>query len=313
MIRTEATIPARDDATGFDAPHFEPCPTSLGSATHEPMPTLSVVVPVYNEEQHLARVVEMLMASPCPIEREWIFVDDSSRDRSLEILRSLEAQYRFRILEQKPNQGKGAAVIRGIRAATGDFIMIQDADFEYDPHDVPALLEPLLAGRADVVFGSRFKKTGLQVHRTYHYFVNRFLTVLSNLLSGVYLTDMETCYKIFRADLLKAMSLKSNRFGIEVELTAYVAKVRARIFELPISYFPRTRLQGKKINWKDGVAALFHLIRFNLLTGPEEAFVEIPERYRLPLVRKPAHLEELPGEPSVGGPPRASTPRSPEA
>jgi glycosyltransferase involved in cell wall biosynthesis len=157
--------------------------------------------------------------------------------------------------------------------------MIQDADFEYDPDDVPSLLEPLIQGKADVVYGSRFKKNAVQIHRTYHYFVNRFLTLVSNLLSGIYLTDMETCYKIFRADLLKAMRLRSKRFGIEVELTAYVAKVRARIFELPIGYFPRTRLQGKKINWKDGVAALVHLVRFNLFTSLDDAYENLPPKY----------------------------------
>lgn len=242
------------------------------------MPKLSIVVPVYNEEPHLARVIETLMASPCPIEREWIFVDDKSRDRSLAILKQLQPKHGYRLIEQSPNQGKGMAVIRGIREATGDFIMIQDADFEYDPNDVPALLQPLLDGKADVVYGSRFKNSS-QVHRTYHYFVNRLLTTLSNLFSGVYLTDMETCYKLFRADLLQGMDLQSRRFGIEVELTAYIAKIRTRIYELPISYFPRTRLQGKKINWKDGVAALFHLVRFNWLVSVEEAFPRLPERY----------------------------------
>lgn len=243
------------------------------------MSKLSVIVPVYNEEASLAEVIEKLMSSPCPIEREWIFVDDDSKDRSLSILKSFQSRYGYLLIHQTPNQGKGAAVIRGIREASGDFILIQDADFEYDPQDIPHLLEPLLAGRADVVYGSRFKKSALQVHRTYHYFVNRLLTVLSNLLSGIYLTDMETCYKVFRADLIKAMKLKSFRFGIEVELTAYVAKARARIYELPISYFPRTRLQGKKINWKDGVAALYHLVRFNSFTSPEQAFENLPERY----------------------------------
>lgn len=244
------------------------------------MPKLSLVVPVYNEEQQLARVIDALMATVCPIEREWIFVDDSSTDGSLAILREKSREFGFRVIEQKPNQGKGAAVIRGFAEATGEFIMIHDADFEYDPTEIPPLLQPLLDGKADVVYGSRFKKSAYQVHRTYHYFVNRFLTVLSNLFSGVYLTDMETCYKLFRADLLKSMKLKSQRFGIEVELTAYVAKVRARVFELPISYYPRTRLQGKKINWKDGVAALFHLLRFNWMTSVEEAFTRVPERYR---------------------------------
>lgn len=241
---------------------------------------LSVVVPVFNEARCLESVVSLLMASPCPIEREWIFVDDCSTDTSLEILKKLAVAYGFRLIEQRPNQGKGAAVIRGIRAATGDFIMIQDADTEYDPKDVPSLLQPLIDDRADVVYGSRFKKSGYQVHRTYHYFVNRFLTWLSNILSGIYLTDMETCYKVFRADLLQSMNLTSKRFGIEVELTAYVAKVRARIFELPISYFPRTRLQGKKISWKDGVAALRHLIFFNFRVSAEQAFSSVPEKYR---------------------------------
>lgn len=239
---------------------------------------LSCVVPVYNEARQLTDVIHALMKSPCPIAREWIFVDDSSTDGSLEILKALSNRYSYSVLEQKPNQGKGAAVIRGIQEATGDLIMIQDADFEYDPKDVPILLEPILENRADVVYGSRFKNS-YQVRRTYHYFVNRLLTILSNLLSGIYLTDMETCYKVFRADLLKAMNLKSRRFGIEVEFTAYVAKTRARIFEIPISYYPRTRLQGKKINWKDGVAALIHLIRFNGGTSTEKAFKSLPAKY----------------------------------
>jgi len=243
------------------------------------MPKVSIVVPVYNEERHLAKVIPWLMQSPCPIEREWIFVDDCSRDGSLKILKEFQTQYGYRLLEQNPNQGKGAAVIRGIREAKGDLILIQDADFEYDPCDIPSLLEPLIQNKADVVYGSRFKKNAMQVHRTYHYFVNRLLTVLSNLFSGIYLTDMETCYKVFRADLLQSMNLTSQRFGIEVELTAYVAKVRARIYELPISYFPRNRLQGKKINWKDGVAALFHLIRFNFMVDIHEAYSKVPDAY----------------------------------
>ncbi|MCM0604681.1 MAG: glycosyltransferase family 2 protein [Xanthomonadaceae bacterium] len=185
----------------------------------------------------------------------------------------------MKIIKQKPNLGKGATVIRGIKESTGDYIVFKDADFEYDPRELPTLLQPLLDDQADEVFGSRFKKTASQVHRSYHYFANRFLTVLSNLLSGIYLSDMKTCYKLYRADLIKSMNLKSNRFDIEVELVLYTAKVRARIFELPISYFSRTRLQGKKINWKDGVAALFHLLRFNLMIKPSEAFTQIPERY----------------------------------
>jgi len=240
---------------------------------------LSLIVPIYNEAKQLESVVKSLMTFPCPIEREWIFVDDCSKDNSREILKKLSTQYNFKFLEQSYNQGKGAAVIRGIKEATGDFIIIQDADFEYDPKEIPSLLEPILEDKADVVFGSRFKKTAPQVHRTYHYFVNRLLTLLSNMFSGVYLSDMETCYKLYRSDLIKAMNLRSNRFGIEIELVAYTAKVRSRIYELPISYFPRTRLQGKKIGWRDGVAALFHLVRFNFLVSKEKAFSKVPERY----------------------------------
>jgi glycosyltransferase involved in cell wall biosynthesis len=242
-------------------------------------PVLSIVVPIYNEGGHLAEVMEYLLSSHCPVSREWIFVDDGSTDDSLAILGKYAEAENIRVFDQKTNQGKGAAVIRGIKEAQGELIMIQDADFEYDPEDVPALLQPLLDNRADVVFGSRFRPNTAQVHRTFHYLVNRILTLMSNLLSGIYLTDMETCYKIFRADLLKSMQLKSNRFGIEVELTAYLAKTAARICELPIHYYPRTKLQAKKIGWKDGVAALFHLVRFNMITDPADAFKDLPPAF----------------------------------
>ncbi len=241
---------------------------------------LSLVVPVYNEAHHLERVLPFLYSIKLPLEAEWIFIDDKSTDQSLEILKKLSTQYHFKLLAQESNQGKGAAVIRGIKEATGDLIMIQDADFEYHPKDIPALIQPIIDGDADVVFGSRFKKNAVQVHRTYHYFVNRFLTMISNLFSGLYLTDMETCYKVFRAEIIQSMNLKSNRFGIEVELTAYVGKIKTRVFELPINYFPRTRLQGKKINWKDGVAALKHLIYFNFFVSTKKAFKSsLPDQY----------------------------------
>ncbi|SRR5258706_8913406 len=243
------------------------------------MPKLSIVVPVYNEEMELPRLIERFMKAPCPIEREWIFLDDCSTDSSRQILEALSVQYHFKVLEQGINRGKGAAVIRGIQEATGDIIMVQDADFEYDPSEIPLLLQPILDNRADVVFGSRFKHALPQIHHTFHYFVNRLLTVLSNLMSGLYLSDMETCYKVFRADLLQSMTLISSRFGIEVELTACIAKTNARISEIPISYHPRTRLQGKKINWKDGVAALFHLIYFNWIRSRKDSFRELPSKY----------------------------------
>jgi glycosyltransferase involved in cell wall biosynthesis len=236
------------------------------------MHRLSVIVPVYNEESHLRQLIETFMNSPCPIEREWIFVDDSSTDKSLEIMKDLKNRYHFQLLEQKANQGKGAAVIRGIEIASGDFIMIQDADFENDPNDIPALLAPLLDLKADVVYGSRFKKDKRQVQRTYHYLTNRILTFLSNIMSGIYLSDMASCYKVFRSDILKSMNLRSKKFGIEIEITAFLAKTNSRIYEIPISYFPRTRQQGKKICWKDGIAAFFHIIRFNCFTSSHEAF-----------------------------------------
>lgn len=240
---------------------------------------LSVIVPVYNEEKNLLDVIKYIYSSPAPLEREFIFVDDCSKDKSLSLLKSVQKEYGFKLLIQEKNQGKGAAIIRGIKEASGDLIMIQDADFEYDPWDVPELLTPLIKNESDVVYGSRFKKSAAQVHRTYHYFVNRFLTMISNLFSGIYLTDMETCYKIFKADLLKSMNLTSKRFGIEVELTAYLAKTSARICELPVSYYPRTTLQGKKINWKDGIAALIHLVKFNLFVDLKSAFTNLPNSY----------------------------------
>jgi glycosyltransferase involved in cell wall biosynthesis len=257
-----------------------PHPAAVPQKPITPESLLTVVVPVYNEERQLTEVIDWLMRSPCPMKREWIFVDDCSTDGSLSILRRMQGKYGFRLIEQSPNQGKGAAVIRGIAEAQGDLILIQDADFEYDPSDIPSLLEPFFEGRADVVYGSRFRQGAHRVHRTYHYFVNRLLTLLSNLMSGIYLSDMETCYKVFRRELVQGMNLISKRFGIEVEFTANIAKTRARIFELPISYYPRTRLQGKKIGWKDGVAALWHLVRFNWLRGFETAFRPgIPVQY----------------------------------
>lgn len=243
------------------------------------MTKLSVIIPVYNEAKHLEGFLERFFSSKCPLERECIVIDDCSTDGSSELLAKAQSKYGYRFLQQERNQGKGCAIRAAIPHATGELILIQDADFEYDPNDIPELLKPLTDEKADVVYGSRFRKNSPQAHRTYHYLVNRFLTTLSNLFSGLYLTDMETCYKIFRSDLLKAMALQSKRFGIEVELTAYIAKTRARVYELPINYYPRTYLQGKKITWRDGIAALRHLFYYNWIVSREVAYPQLPQKY----------------------------------
>jgi glycosyltransferase involved in cell wall biosynthesis len=243
------------------------------------MKKLSIIVPVFNEGPILEGVIQRLFQAPCPVPREFIFVNDGSRDETLTILERHSSSFPYRIVNCRINRGKGAAIREGLKEVSGDYVLIQDADLEYDPADIPALIAPLVLAHADVVYGSRFKKTSPQVHRTYHYSVNRFLTSLSNLLSGIYLTDMETCYKVFPTELLRSMNLVSNRFGIEIELTAYLAKTSARVFELPIAYRPRSTLQGKKISWRDGVAALFHLVRFNTRSF-ERCFTDLPDRFR---------------------------------
>lgn len=236
-------------------------------------PILSLIIPVYNEVKNLGPVVRNIMAVPFPGVVELIFVDDASTDGSTDVVRKILKETngggKFVLKGElcPENRGKGRVIRTGIALATGDIIGVNDADFEYDPQDIPALILPILEGRADVVFGSRFQKGTTQVKRTYHYLINRFLTMLSNLLSGIYLTDMETCYKFFRSDILKSMCLQTDRFGFEVEVTARLGKLeRLRMEELPIRYYPRTRLQGKKINWKDGLAALWHLVYFNLVS-----------------------------------------------
>ncbi len=237
-------------------------------------PILSLIIPVYNEVGNLEEVARNVMAVSFPGLVELIFVDDASTDGSADLVRSIvettacDGKFILKCQLCPKNQGKGKAIRTGSTLASGEVIGIQDADFEYDPQDIPALILPIIDGRADVVFGSRFQKGTTQVRRTYHYLVNRFLTILSNLLSGIYLTDMETCYKFFRSDILKAMRLTSDRFGFEVEVTARLGKLeRLRMEELPIRYYPRSRLQGKKINWKDGIAALRHLVYFNLFSA----------------------------------------------
>ena len=223
-------------------------------------------MPVFNEaptvEASIARVRRV------PLDIEMVCIDDASTDGTRDILRRLHAQGSIEVLIlQDRNQGKGAAVRRGIRGATGDVIVIQDADLEYDPADLAALLDPILDGRADAVFGSRFIGSVHRVLYFWHSVGNGMLTLLSNMLTDLNLTDMETCYKMVRADLMKSLPLTSDRFGIEPELTARLAQSRARIYEVPISYSGRTYAEGKKINWRDGIAAFWHIVRFNLF-GP---------------------------------------------
>ncbi len=244
--------------------------------------TVSLIIPIFNEATHLERFLNGIDKLELPLRKELVIVNDCSTDNSAEILENFQFQSPVIFINQSRNQGKGAAIRVGIQQATGDFIGVQDADFEYDADDIPKLLAPLLEGKADVVYGSRFKKTNYQVHRTLHYLVNRTLTMLSNVMSGLYLSDMETCYKFFRADVIKNINLESNRFGFEPEVTAKIARLQLHIMELPISYFPRKYLEGKKITWKDGVAALRHMFYFNLIRKHKDCFYEtLPDHYRI--------------------------------
>jgi len=224
---------------------------------------LSVLIPVYNEAATIEALVDRVRAIPLPV--EVIAVDDASDDGSQEVLDRLQRARKLDHLQRHPkNRGKGAAIRSGIARATGDVIVIQDADLEYDPAELPALMKPILEGRADAVFGSRFQGGPHRVLYFWHAVGNRFLTLLSNMFTNVNLTDMETCYKLVRADLLKRLPLTADRFGFEVELTARLAQAGARIWELPISYSGRTYAEGKKITWRDGLAAVVHVLRYNL-------------------------------------------------
>ena len=244
---------------------------------------LSLIIPIYNEENNLPQLLAKVDGFNFPIPKEIILIDDKSQDRSLEIIKNFPFVSEHLLLTHPVNQGKGAALRTGINASSGEIVAIQDADFEYQLEDLQSLLPPLINDEADVIYGSRFRKEHYQVHRTFHYLGNRFLTFLSNLLSGMYLSDMETCYKVFRGEVLRNIILKNNRFGFEPEVTAKLARLNLRVQERPISYFPRNYLQGKKITWKDGVAAIWHILYFNLLeTSNEQSFhLGMPAKYLL--------------------------------
>lgn len=225
---------------------------------------VSVLIPVYNEEDTVAEIVERVRAAPYTT--EVICVDDCSTDGTRDILARLLADGRVhRVIHQERNRGKGAAIRAAIAASTGDIVIVQDADLEYNPADWPALFEPLIQGRADAVFGSRFLGGTHRVLYYWHSVGNGLLTTLSNMFSNLNLTDMECCYKAVRGDLARSLPLKSERFGFEPEITARLSKANARIFEVPIGYSGRTYQEGKKITWRDGAAALVHIIRYNLL------------------------------------------------
>ena len=220
---------------------------------------LSVVIPVYNEIETINEILKRVQS--VPHDKEIIVVDDRSTDGTTELLSHISDD-NITVLFHPVNRGKGAALRTGFERVTGDIVIIQDADLEYDPSEYGRLIEPILDGRADVVYGSRFTGGPQRVLFFWHYVGNKFLTLLSNMLTNVNLSDMETCYKVFRAHLLEKITIKSNRFGFEPEITAKFAKLKCRIYEVPISYSGRNYEEGKKITWTDGFAALVHIIRF---------------------------------------------------
>ena len=240
----------------------------LGAHRGRGMPTLSVVIPVYNERSTILEGVRRVRNAPLEsggIGRQIVIVDDCSTDGTRELLQSGLEKQADRVIYHDRNQGKGAALRTGFAAATGEIVLVQDADLEYDPKEYPRLLRPILDGQADVVFGSRF--SGGEAHRVlyfWHYLGNRFLTLLSNAMTNLNLTDMEVCYKAFRREVIERIRIEEDRFGFEPEITAKIAKLGCRVFEVGISYSGRTYGEGKKIGWRDGVRAVWCILKYNL-------------------------------------------------
>ena len=234
------------------------------SVGRQPM-KLSIIIPCYNEKESLIELISLVKKSPVK-EKEIILVDDGSDDGSTELIRDcLEIEVDKVVFHDK-NMGKGAAIRSALKFVTGDMVIIQDADIEYDPQEYPKLMAPVLEGKADVVYGSRFSGEGPhRVHLFWHYVGNRLLTILSNMLTNLNLSDMETCYKLFKTGIIKGISLRENGFGIEPEITSKIAKTKCRIYEVGISYYGRSYKEGKKIKWKDGLKAIFVILKYGLL------------------------------------------------
>ncbi len=251
---------------------------------------VSVIVPAYNEEKTIAEVLQALLRE-VPQVYEIIVVDDGSKDRTAAITESFSQQYpQVHLLRQPVNQGKTAALKAGFAASSGEIVIIQDADLEYDPIDIPVLVEPIEQGKADVVYGSRFMtRRASRVLYFRHYLANQFLTFLSNLLTDLNLTDVETGYKAFRGEIIRNMIIETRGFGFEIEVTAKIAKLKCRVYEVPISYYGRTYEEGKKIGFKDGLDAIYYILKYNLFVSLEKSFIQIPQ---LQSENSHSHLEQ---------------------